>query len=221
VLELGCGAGRLTGYLSEIAQIAHGIDISPEMVAYCRQAYPAATFSQGDLRDVGAMGRASFDAVFATFNVLDVLSDDERGQVLESIHNVLPAGGLLIMSSHNLAYAPHIGDALHVRYQGLVGTAYHLLQIPRWRRNRRRLLPLERVEPGYSILNDISHDFLALHYYIAPEEQRLQLEEHGFDLIECLDLDGRRLEPGMTAPECPELQYVARRRADGEIATAQ
>jgi SAM-dependent methyltransferase len=216
VVELGCGAGRLTGYLGEIAATAHGIDISPEMVAYCRRTYPKVTFSEGDLRGVTTMEAGSWDAVFATYNVLDVLGDAERRQVLDGIHGVLPPGSLLIMSSHNLAYAPRLADPFRIRNRGLVAAAVTLVQYPRWRRNRKRLLAFERHEPNYSILNDISHDFSALHYYISRDAQERQLNEHGFDLVECLDLDGRRVEPGDEAPDCSELQYVARRRPDGD-----
>lgn len=221
VVELGCGAGRLTGYLGEIASAAHGIDISPEMVAYCRRTYPRATFSEGDLRDVAKLGRESYDAVVATYNVLDVLGDVERRDVLEGIHQVLPVGGLLIMSSHNLAYAPRLADPLHIRQSSLLGTALTIMHWPRWHRNRQRLLPFQRTEPGYSILNDISHDFSALHYYISRDAQERQLAEQGFDLVECLDLEGRRLAAGDDAPDCPELVYVARRRPDGGGAAAQ
>lgn len=221
VLELGCGAGRLTGYLSEIASDAHGIDISPEMVAYCQRTYPKATFSQGDLRDVASLGPASFDSVVATYNVIDVLGDAERREVLAGIHKVLPEGGLLIMSSHNLAYAPRLADPLHIRQRSLLGTAVTIMHWPRWQRNRRRLLPYQRTEPGYSILNDISHDFSALHYYISRDAQERQLVEQGFELLECLDLDGRQLAAGEDAPDCPELVYVARRRTDAGTDAAQ
>lgn len=221
VVELGCGAGRLTGYLAEIAATANGVDISPEMIAYCRRTYPRATFSEGDLRDVGAMGSGSFDVVVAVNNIIDVLGDDERRQVLRGIHEVLSDGGLLIMSSHNLASAPHRWDPLRIRHRTLLRAALTLVQWPRWQRNRRRLLPFERTEPGYSILNDVSHDFEALHYYISRDAQERQLAEAGFELVECLDLEGRRLEAGDDAPDCPELMYVARRREGGDAPVGQ
>lgn len=218
VLELGCGAGRLTGYLSEIAVAAHGIDVSPEMVAYCRRTYPRATFSEGDLRHVATMGPGSFDAIVATSNVLDVLGDAERRIVLDGIHQVLPAGGLLIFSSHNLASGPRRTDPLRLRHRRLLDAVLTLIRWPGWQRNRRRLLRFERSEPGYSILNDVSHDFLALHYYISRAAQDQQLVEHGFEPVECLDLDGRRIETGDSAPGSPELHYVARRLPERDTA---
>ena len=58
VLELGCGAGRLTGHLIEVARAVEGIDLSPAMIAYCRQTYPRATFRVGDLQDLSAFDSA-------------------------------------------------------------------------------------------------------------------------------------------------------------------
>jgi SAM-dependent methyltransferase len=211
VLELGCGAGRLTGYLAELAAAVHGIDVSDAMLAYCGRAYPGVTLSRLDMRDIASMGVGAFDVVVAGFNVLDILDDADRGRVLAAIHEIVSPGGLLIMSSHNLAYAPRLAEPLVLLHRGLLRGVLTLMRGRRWRRNRRRLLPFEQNEPGYSILNDISHDFGALHYYITPQAQRAQLADHGFELVECLDLDGHWVEEGDPMPTCPELHYVARR----------
>lgn len=214
VLELGCGAGRLTGYIAEIASAAHGVDLSPAMLGYCRRTYPRATFSQGDLRDLSMFEPGSFDVIVATYSVVDVLSDEERRDVLDQMRQVLAPDGLLLMSTHNCAYAPRLEDPLRLSGRSPLRMATTLARMPRWKRNRRRLLPLERNEPGYAILNDISHDFSALHYYIWRDAQERQLAEHGFELEECLDLDGRLVADDHDAPDCPELHYAARRRDD-------
>ncbi len=52
MLELGCGAGRILGYLLELGAQANGIDISPRMVAYCHERYPAATVVTGDMTNL-------------------------------------------------------------------------------------------------------------------------------------------------------------------------
>jgi len=105
VLELGCGAGRLTGYLAELASTAHGIDISPAMVEHCRRAYPRAAFSERDLRDLSMFEAGSFDAIVASYNVIDVLDDEHRRGVLDGLHRLLVPDGLLIFSTHNRDYA--------------------------------------------------------------------------------------------------------------------
>jgi len=211
VLELGCGAGRLTGYLAEIATAAHGIDISPAMVAYCRCTYPQAAFNQGDLRELAAFQPGSYDAVVAGFNVLDVLGDEDRQAALDAIRRTLVPGGLLIMSSHNRDHASRLTEPLRLRLRDRgLRAAVTLARLPRWQLNRRRLRGLECDESGYAILNDVSHDFAALHYYIRHDAQERQLAEHGFTLEQCRDLNGGLVAADHEAPGCPELHYVAR-----------
>lgn len=212
VLELGCGAGRLTGYLAALARETHGIDVSERMLAYSRRAYPAATFEQRDLRDVSAFGAGRFDAVVAAFSVLDVLDDPERRRVIADVREVLAPGGLLVMSAHNLDYvAPAALD--QARSRSLRWLAANAPRVPRRMWNRRRLARFERREGGYAILNDPGHDYATLHYHVTRAEQARQLDALGFDLLECLALDGRAVPAGETASDSPELHYVARRRA--------
>ena len=214
VLELGSGAGRVSGYLVDIARDLQGIDVSAPMVAYTRGRYPRGTFRVGDLRDVGTLEPASVDVVVAAYNVLDVLGDADRAKVLDGIHHVLPVGGLLIMSTHNRAYASRLGEPLELLHHGPRHFAVTLIRLPRWLRNRRRARRSELEEPGYAILNDRSHDFLALHYYITRDAQERQFAAHGFSLVGCFDIDGQRVESGEDAPDFSELHYVAARSAE-------
>ena len=85
-----------------------------------------------------------------------------------------------------------------------------VLRFPLRQRNHRRLAPLERTEPGYAVINDDAHDFQLLHYYIGRDAQAEQLAGHGFSLVECLDLEGHRVDAGDTAEDHVELHYVAR-----------
>ena len=103
-LEVGCGAGRILGYVAQLGGEAHGIDISPAMVEHCRSRYPAAHTRVGDLADVARSAEGPFDAVLALDNVLDVFDDAERRRVLTELRALLASDGLLVFSSHNLAY---------------------------------------------------------------------------------------------------------------------
>jgi SAM-dependent methyltransferase len=215
VLELGCGSGRLTGYLSEISPDVLGIDISEAMVAHCRRAYPRATFAVGDLRDLSGLESGAYDVVVAGFNVLDVLGDGGRREVLSDIRRLLAPDGLLIMSSHNRAYAMQGTTKARLWMRLLVGAPRRPLasirSLPRRFANRARLRPLQHVEDGYAVLNDEAHDFSVLHYYISRDAQERQMSECGYQFLECLDLDGRVVLPGEAARHCSELHYVARR----------
>src|SRR5690348_3722886 len=77
-LEVGCGAGRILGYLAELGDEAHGIDIAESMVAHCRATYPSAHVRVGDLDNVRASVEGTFSAVLAMDNLVDIYDDAER-----------------------------------------------------------------------------------------------------------------------------------------------
>lgn len=208
VLELGCGAGRLTGYLAELGGEVLATDISTEMLDYCRRTYPAARYELRDMIRLEAYEGSSFDAVVAGNNLLDVLEDAERRRVLGEIARILTPGGLLVMSSHNRAFAASIPTPLQaLRQAGALG---QIRQLPRRLRNRRRLRAFERDEPGFALRNDEAHEFGLIHYYIGRDAQEAQLRDAGLTLVECLDLDGNAVPAGERAPGSSTLLYVAR-----------
>jgi SAM-dependent methyltransferase len=214
VLEVGCGSGRLTRPLLAIAAEVHGIDISRAMVAHCRRQLPEGRFERRDMREAATHPAGPFDALVAPFNVLDALGEDDRRRTLAGFHQVIVPGGLLIMSSHNRAFSPPgpIGEiASRARARSPRGVAAGIARLPRRLSNHRRLQGSEVERAGYAIRNDVAHDFALLHYYVLRDDQESQLAEHGFELLECVDLDGEPVPRGARAADCPELHYVARR----------
>jgi SAM-dependent methyltransferase len=211
VLELGSGAGRLTGYLAAIADSVVGIDLSPDMVEYSRRHYPGVDFRQGDIRDQSVFDAAPYDAIVAPYNIVDVLDDGDRQILLDRVCAALRPGGLFVMSSHNREVAGSLGDPLRLVGQSPTQAFLTVARWPRWWLNRRRLRAFERNEPSYAILNDVIHDYAGLHYYVTREAQEQQLARHGFELRECLDLHGATIEPGDPAAHSSELHYVAQR----------
>lgn len=212
VLELGCGAGRLTGYLIDIAEEAYGIDVSAAMLAEARTRFPRGTFIEGDIRDLSYFEDGSLDVVFGGCNILDIFGDGERRQTLREIRRVLKDGGLLIMSAHNRAHLPHMPGPAHIAGGHPLRAAREAVRVPQrvWR--HMRLARLERDEPGYAIVNNSAHDYALVHYFIGRDAQFQQLEDEGYEPVLCLDLDGRPVPAGETAADCLELHYVARAR---------
>jgi SAM-dependent methyltransferase len=220
-IEMGCGAGRVLGYLVALGGEVHGIDISPAMVAHCHAAYPTAEVRVGDLSDLEATVSGRFSAVLAIDNVLDVFDDAERRRVLSGLRGLLEPDGLLFLCSHNLDYAERLGlegaqgtrRALQLVQKAtarpLPQIARGIAKLPRQIANRRRLAPLQRRAVDHAIINDEAHDYGLLHYYIRRDDQARQLSEQGYELIECLDIDGNIVPPGARSP-APWLHYVAR-----------
>ncbi len=212
VLELGCGAGRLSGHLIELGGQFHGIDLSPAMVDYCRAHYPGATFDTGDLRDLSPFPDESLDAVVATNNVLDVLDDAERREVLRDIRRILRPGGILSMSSHNREAIGSLRSPWDIRgARNAVRMAGKIALVPMRVYNRRKVIHLQRFEDDYALVNDDAHNFKLVHYYIAPGAQRRQLADAGFEVLETRRSDGAEMADDDLAQDCVEVHYVARR----------
>jgi SAM-dependent methyltransferase len=223
VLEIGCGAGRILGYLVALGGEVHGVDVSPAMVEYCRHTYPEADVRVGDLRRLPEVVDGPFDVVLAPDNVLDVVDPAQRRLTLDAIRTLLAPEGLLIFSSHNLAAVgrppapvsagPGAGDdggALRrLAHISPAGVADRAARLPRQLRNRRRLAPMQVRHADYAILNDVEGDYGALHYYVRHADQARQLADAGYALLECLDSEGRVLPAGADG-SCPWLHYVAR-----------
>jgi len=217
VLDVGCGAGRFLNYLVALGAEAHGLDIAPRMVAHCLERFPGVDVRVGDLRSLPETVEGPFDAILLSDNVLDVLDDDERRSSLADIHGLLAHDGLLVFSSHNLwawehpliSQARRPGPARMLMERPLGWVLRCAWRLPRRRANRRRLAPRQRRASEYAIVNDASHDFGLLHYYISRAQQERQLSELGFRPIEVLEFDGRPVAGGENG-RGGSLYYAAR-----------
>jgi SAM-dependent methyltransferase len=229
VLELGCGAGRVLGYLCALSDDVTGVDLAPRMVDEAARAYPQAKLRLGDLSDPSSCAEGRYDAIWMANNVIDLLDDTVRRRVLGELTGMLEPDAVLIFSSHNLdavelvaAAGPpardglggHLAEALGaLRRVAWTPPAEALLRLgraPRRRRNRRDLASQEYRNADHAVLNDPTHDYSLLMYYIRRDAQEQQLAELGYELIECLDMDGRVVPPGGRSL-APELHYIARR----------
>ena len=225
VLDLGCGAGRMLFYLLMLGADAYGIDLSPKMVEYCRRTVPAAHVVVGDVTAIAESVTGPFDVVIAPDNLIDVFDDAERRKVLAGIREVLAPAGLLIFSTHDLGWleanpGPRDWEVrsrraalVKVLDRSPVQIVNALLRRRRAADNRKRLGPMEERHGDFAILNDFPHDYSLLHYYIRRDAQERQLDELGYELIECLDGLGAVVGPGGHAASdhyADNLHYIAR-----------
>ncbi len=236
VLEIGCGAGRVLGYLAELAEQADGIDIAPSMVEYCRQSFPTARVRVGDLRGLGDCLNGRFNMIVAADNVLDVLDDGQRRKVLkELLEQHLAPGGLLAFCTHNLAAVDGLAagasaggasaggasaGGASAGIMGLLRKALHsspaaisrkIRRLPEQIANRRRLGPLQYRGRDHAVINDLAHEYGLLHYYIRRDDQERQLEAIGYRLLECRELGGATVARGQEG-RGTSLYYVAAAR---------
>jgi hypothetical protein len=105
---------------------------------------------------------------------------------------------------------PRLRSPTDLRARNLIRRAGRLALMPFRLRNRRALLSFERQGDGWAIVNDDAHTYRLVHYYISRDAQERQLREEGFELIECLDDDGKTVAPGETGEDYVELYFIAR-----------
>lgn len=230
VLDVGCGAGRLLGYLVSLSPNVVGVDISPEMVETCRRRFPGVDVRVADLEALPRCVEGPFDVVLMSDNVLDVFDDARRRTVFTGVRELLADRGLLVFSSHNLARwedAAPAGAGAWAAAAARLGRGRSLLRqlgnrspvwmvdalvrVPRRRSNRRRLGPLQQRAADHAVVNDEAHDYSLLHYYIARRDQERQLAELGYELVDVLEFDGASVPAGRDGVGV-SLYYVARAR---------
>jgi ubiquinone/menaquinone biosynthesis C-methylase UbiE len=97
VLEIGCGAGRVTralaGYFGEV----YGVDISGEMVRQATLALadrPHARVLQNNGKDLSVVGDLVFDFAFSSIVFQHIPSRDIIENYVREVHRVLRPGGL-------------------------------------------------------------------------------------------------------------------------------
>src|SRR3954471_16221720 len=114
MLEIGCGAGRVSSYLADLAADLRALDTSERMVETARGRVPSATFRVGDMTDLSRFEDDPLDTVLALYCVLDVLEDSERRAQLDRMYEVIAPGGTLVISTHNRGHLPRVRGP-HVR----------------------------------------------------------------------------------------------------------
>lgn len=212
ILDIGIGTGRTTVYLAPMAKEYVGIDFSPTFIDFVNKTMPQVKANLGDMRDLRDYKPEQFDFVMGSFNVLDVVTHEDRIKTLGEVHRVLKPGGLFIFSSHNRAVAS-MGSG--PKLERSMDPARAALRFVRWTRRVRNYRKWKKhwvVTANYAIITDAGHDFSALHYYINQDTQRQQLAGEGFATLDVFDIDGGPLAPGDIDTKSPYVTYVAQKR---------
>ena len=207
VLELVPGGSRLTEELVHQAGAYTGLGSSVAVIGVCRQVFPRGRFVHGDIADLDQFDPDAFGVAFAGRCGIDALSADRRRALFGALQRVLRWNGLLIFSSHNAGAAAE--DAAPEGRSPRRGSRLRGLRL------RSSRAPMDERDLGSELLSGVDGDLSGTGFRIGRDEQEQQLVDFGFQLIECLDLDGHALAAGDPGTDVPELHYVARRPGGG------
>ena len=187
ILDIGVGGGRTVNALLELSRDYTGVDYVVEMVEACRKRFPGVCFEHADARAMPQFADASFDLIVFAWAGICMVDHAGRIAILNEIRRLLKPGGAFIFSSYNqnspdytrlFALPEFAWSRSPLRLgKGLV-TFMHSLSMRMI--NRVRFLPKEVRTKDFGIINDVSHDYSTMLYYISPLNQIEQLREAGF-----------------------------------------
>jgi SAM-dependent methyltransferase len=163
-LDLGCGVGEGSRWLSARGFSVVGVDINEDALAGARKTAPSCAFH---LRDVAAPGgldlEGAFDLVVCQLVVSIVGGLEARRRLLDNAFRALAPGGRLYLS------ASGVSDDINPAYARLYEQDY----------------PLTGERHTYGS-RDASGNVLYETHHFEEEELRLLIESAGFEAIEIL-----------------------------------
>ncbi len=97
VLEIGCGAGRVTRALAKLFGEVHAVDVSGEMVRQAAEAlrgHPNAFVYQNNGKDLAVVPEQEFDFAFSSIVFQHIPSREVIENYVREVHRLLHAGAL-------------------------------------------------------------------------------------------------------------------------------
>jgi SAM-dependent methyltransferase len=116
ILDWGCGAGRLTRYLTMLSPRVTGIDIDADNVALCESTLPSAHFLAVGLMPPTPLPDAGFDLVLG-LSVLTHLDERVQHAWLAELRRITRPGALLLLSVQGLAQMALYGSPVELQQE--------------------------------------------------------------------------------------------------------
>ncbi|WP_431220234.1 class I SAM-dependent DNA methyltransferase [Leifsonia xyli] len=121
--DLGCGPGRIAGYLAERGMDVVGIDLSPRMVEVARRDHPAVRFEVGSMAAL-PFGEGELAGALAWYSIIHT-PEERQGALFAEFARVVRPGGRLLLAFQVGDDVVHLTRAyghdldLHTRRQNL------------------------------------------------------------------------------------------------------
>ncbi|GKQ39662.1 class I SAM-dependent methyltransferase [Streptomyces sp. A012304] len=96
VADLGCGPGRVTGFLARLGLTMSGLDLSEAMLTIARRENPGIPFQQGSMLHLEGYADGSLDGVVSWYSSIHT-PVEQLPALFAEFHRVLAPGGHLIL----------------------------------------------------------------------------------------------------------------------------
>ena len=131
VADLGCGPGRIAGYLAGLGMDVTGIDLSPGMVDVARREHPGLRFEVASMAAL-PFADAELAGALAWYSIIHT-PEERQGELFAEFARVVRPGGLLLLAFQVGDDAVHLTHAyghdidLHTRRQNPERVREHLI----------------------------------------------------------------------------------------------
>lgn len=98
-LDFGCGVGRVMRWLGSQGPRLQGVDIDPEAVAWCKQAFPFAAFEVTPSEPPLPFADAAFDLIYG-ISVFTHLDEALQHAWLRELRRVIRDNGVVLLTIH-------------------------------------------------------------------------------------------------------------------------
>lgn len=123
ILDWGCGAGRLTRYLTMLGPKVTGADVDADNIQACREMLPRGRFEHVGLRPPCSLPSGAFDLVLGV-SVLTHLDQEMESEWLAELRRLTRPGAFLLLSIQGLAqmalYEAPISQKIEMHQRGFV-----------------------------------------------------------------------------------------------------
>jgi SAM-dependent methyltransferase len=181
IVDIGIGAGRTTGPLSEIFEQYIGVDYSPEMIQAARAEFPVAELHVMDARNLAL--ECLVDCVMFSFNGIDCIPYEDRAMVHKQVRDLLVPGGYYIYSTHNLHHWRTEVWLNHFWAKELFRKRLYKSVVPML--NRLTLFGKQSIDyqAGFAYVNDPALGFALSNTYVDIPKECEVLKRHGFAVV--------------------------------------
>lgn len=110
ILDFGCGCGRVMRHWRHLKKgQLFGTDYNPDLIVWCRNNLPFASFDVNNLTPPLNYENEEFDFVYA-LSVLTHLPEDVQFSWMQELKRIIKPGGYLLVTVHGAYYVNQLSD---------------------------------------------------------------------------------------------------------------